>query len=224
MKNNLKIKSSVTWESIIHEERGKPYFASLMSFVSDERQKYDVYPPENMVFNAFALTPLERVRVVIIGQDPYHGEGEAHGLSFSVPEGVAIPPSLRNIFKELNSDTGKDIPDNGNLESWARQGVLLLNATLTVRKDTPGSHQKKGWEEFTDTVIRMISHERDNVVFILWGRFAQSKEQLIDASRHHVLVSVHPSPLSAHRGFFGCGHFSRANTILSEMGEEPVKW
>jgi len=224
MINNLKIKSSVTWEDVLQEERRKPYFTSLMSFVSDERRKHDVYPPENMVFNAFALTPLERVRVVIIGQDPYHGEGEAHGLSFSVPEGVAIPPSLRNIFKELNSDIGKDIPDNGNLESWARQGVLLLNATLTVRKDTPGSHQKKGWEEFTDTVIRTISDERDNVVFILWGRFAQSKEPLIDVSRHHVLVSVHPSPLSAHRGFFGCGHFSRANNILSEMGEEPVKW
>lgn len=213
-----------TWHDLFDQEKNKPYFTNLMSFVSEERRTHDVYPPAHLVYHAFELTPFEKVRVVILGQDPYHGEGEAHGLCFSVREGVAVPPSLRNIFKELREETGRAVNAQGNLESWARQGVLLLNATLTVRKDAPGSHQKKGWEEFTDTVIRKISAEKEQVVFLLWGRFACAKAELIDASRHHILTAAHPSPLSARRGFFGCGHFAETNRILTAQGGAPIEW
>lgn len=213
-----------TWRDLFDREKEKPYFEKLMAFIAEERRAHEVYPPADVVYHAFELTPFEDLRVVILGQDPYHGEGEAHGLCFSVREGIAIPPSLRNIFKEIKGETGSEPSSRGNLEGWARQGVLLLNATLTVRKDSPGSHQKKGWEEFTDMVIRKISAEKEHVVFLLWGRFAHAKADLIDASRHHILTAAHPSPLSARRGFFGCGHFAETNRILSAQGGAPINW
>jgi uracil-DNA glycosylase len=212
------------WCEVLRDEFESDYFKQLNNFVKSERENQDIYPPENLVYNAFNKTAFDNIKIVILGQDPYHGEGQAHGLSFSVPEGVKIPPSLRNIYKELNSDVGIDIPEHGNLERWAEQGVLLLNATLTVRANSAGSHQKKGWETFTDNTIKAISDNSNSVVFMLWGNYAHKKEALIDESKHLILKSVHPSPLSARRGFMGCKHFSQANKYLSDKGKEVINW
>lgn len=212
------------WKKILWEEFQSPYFSELKSFLVQETTSRSIYPPGKLIFNAFQHTPFDNVKVVILGQDPYHGAGQAHGLCFSVPRGVKAPPSLVNIFKELNSDLGIDIPAHGNLESWADQGVLLLNATLTVRAGEAGSHQKKGWETFTDAVIARISQHKNSVVFILWGRYAQAKEALIDEKKHLVLKAAHPSPFSAYNGFFGCRHFSKSNHFLKKRGIEPVDW
>lgn len=223
MSNNPpKIEES--WKAILKEELSTEYFQQLTLFVEEERRNHEIYPPESNVFEAFNLTPFKDVKIVIIGQDPYHGPDQAHGLCFSVQEGVKIPPSLRNIFKEIHSDLEIEPPESGNLERWAEQGVLLLNATLTVRAEQAGSHQKMGWEQFTDAVIRKISEERSGVIFLLWGAYAGHKADLIDAEKHHILQSTHPSPLSAHRGFLGCRHFSRANAILKEMEEREIDW
>lgn len=224
MGNTINPQIEESWKAVLSEEFNKPYFHNLKTFLVDERQKHTVYPAGINIFNAFAHTPFNKVKVVILGQDPYHGPGQAHGLCFSVPEGIAQPPSLVNIFKEIKTDLGFDIPKSGNLESWANQGVLLLNATLTVRANQAGSHQKKGWEQFTDTVIKTISEQKTGIVFLLWGRFAQDKAQLIDASKHYILKAAHPSPLSAYNGFFGCKHFSKTNEILSQNGNEPINW
>lgn len=213
-----------SWKRVLIDEFNKPYFVALKEFLVEEKKKYTVYPEGKNIFNAFAYTPFDAVKVVIIGQDPYHGPGQAHGLSFSVPEGIQKPPSLVNIFKEIKNDVGKEIPDSGNLESWARQGVMLLNATLTVRANQAGSHQKHGWEQFTDSVIKTLSEQKTGLVFLLWGRFAQDKAALIDQSKHHVLKAAHPSPLSAYNGFFGCKHFSKTNEILRAQGKEPIQW
>lgn len=222
MTMNVQIEES--WKQHIGEEFEKPYFASLTEFVRNEYKNNMCYPPGRLIFNAFNLCPFDKVKVVIIGQDPYHEPGQAQGLCFSVNDGVAFPPSLVNIFKEIESDLGVPVPSSGSLVRWAEQGVLLLNATLTVRAHVAGSHQKKGWEEFTDAVISKLSAGRDNLVFILWGSYAQGKAQLIDASRHFILRSAHPSPLSAYRGFFGNHHFSLANQYLAQHGIEPVRW
>lgn len=213
-----------SWGEVLKEEFQSPYFYQLKTFLVEEKKQYTVYPKGSDIFNAFKFTPFNDVRVVLIGQDPYHEENQAHGLSFSVREGVPFPPSLRNIFKELHDDVGCPIPVNGNLEKWARQGVLLLNATLTVRAHQAGSHQKHGWEQFTDAAIRNLSEKRSGLVFILWGSYAQAKQALIDTQKHHVLKAVHPSPLSAHRGFFGCKHFSRTNEILISQGQPAIDW
>ena len=213
-----------SWQAHLQKEFDKPYFESLIAFVKQEYAHYTVYPPGRLIFNAFNLCPFDKVKVVLIGQDPYHELGQAHGLCFSVNDGVQFPPSLNNIFKEIKDDTGADIPTSGNLTRWAEQGVLLLNATLTVREHMAGSHQKHGWEEFTDAVIRTISEEREGIVFILWGSYAQSKAQLIDTSKHFILTSAHPSPLSAYRGFFGNHHFSLTNCYLQKNGKTPIIW
>jgi uracil-DNA glycosylase len=213
-----------SWKAVLSEQFEAPYFAELKLFLLEEKQKYIVYPPGNLIFNAFDKTPFEEVKVVILGQDPYHGPGQAHGLCFSVPEGVKPPPSLVNIFKEIESDLGIAIPSHGNLESWARQGVLLINATLTVRANTAGSHQGKGWEKFTDAVIRSVSDKEEGVVFLLWGKYAQAKAALIDKNKHHILMSVHPSPLSAYGGFMGCRHFSKTNDYLRSIGKKEIFW
>lgn len=213
-----------SWLEALREEFNSEYFTSLKDFLKQEKKSYTIYPPGNKMFTAFNLCPLPLVKVVIIGQDPYHGPGQAHGLSFSVPDGIAVPPSLRNIYKELNNDLGLEKPPTGNLEKWAEQGVLLLNATLTVRDSQAGSHQGKGWETFTNKVIKTISDLRAGIVFLLWGKFAQDKQVLIDTNKHFVLKSTHPSPLSAHRGFLGCGHFSKTNQILKENGIEEIDW
>lgn len=213
-----------SWQAHLQKEFDKPYFENLIAFVKQEYAHHTVYPPGRLIFNAFNLCPFDKVKVVLIGQDPYHEPGQAHGLCFSVNDGVQFPPSLNNIFKEIKDDTGADIPTSGNLTRWAEQGVLLLNATLTVREHMAGSHQKHGWEEFTDEVIRTISNEREGIVFILWGSYAQSKAQLIDSSKHFILKSAHPSPLSAYRGFFGNHHFSLTNMYLQKRGESPIKW
>ena len=220
----LDVKIEQSWKALLQEEFDKPYFAELTEFVRAEYKSYRIYPPGSQIFNAFNLCPFDKVKVVIIGQDPYHGPGQAHGLCFSVNDGVPFPPSLRNIFKEINADTGAPIPQSGNLTRWATQGVLLLNATLTVREHSAGSHQRRGWETFTDSVIRIISEQKSKVVFILWGAYAQSKALLIDSSRHLVLRSVHPSPLSAHAGFFGNHHFSLANDYLVRNGLTSIDW
>lgn len=220
----LDVKIEQSWKALLQKEFDKPYFAELTEFVRAEYKSYRIYPPGSQIFNAFNLCPFGKVKVVIIGQDPYHGPGQAHGLCFSVNDGVPFPPSLRNIFKEINADTGAPIPQSGNLTRWATQGVLLLNATLTVREHSAGSHQRRGWETFTDAVIRIISEQKSNVVFILWGAYAQSKSALIDSSRHLVLRSVHPSPLSAHAGFFGNHHFSLANDYLVRNGLTSIDW
>lgn len=213
-----------SWKSRLSPEFEKEYFIRLSEFVKDEYRTKTIFPPGSLIFNAFNLCPFDKIKAVIIGQDPYHGPGQAHGLCFSVREGVEFPPSLVNIFKEIESDLGYKPMLTGNLERWAAQGVLLLNATLTVRAHQAGSHQKKGWEEFTDTVIRIINTERTNIVFFLWGAYAQKKGESIDRSRHLVLESVHPSPLSAARGFFGNKHFSKCNEYMSEKGIEPINW
>jgi uracil-DNA glycosylase len=219
---NVNIEES--WRKELQTEFDKPYFTQLISFVRSEYSCHKVYPPGSLIFNAFNLCPFPKVKVVLIGQDPYHEPGQAHGLCFSVNDGVPFPPSLSNIFKEIQSDTGAAIPSSGNLTRWAEQGVLLLNATLTVREHAAGSHQRHGWEEFTDAVIQTLSAKRDGIVFILWGSYAQSKAKLIDSSRHYILRSAHPSPLSAYRGFFGNHHFSLTNEYLVKKGEEPIRW
>lgn len=215
---------SDSWKKLLSSEINAPYFTDLLYFLAEDKKNYRIFPPEKEIFNAFNLTPLEKIKVVIIGQDPYHGVGQAHGLCFSVNDGVKFPPSLKNIFKELQSDLDIPIPLSGNLTHWAEQGVFLLNNTLTVREKTPNSHQKKGWEEFTDAVIKLISEQKSGVVFLLWGSFAQSKENLIDASKHHILKAAHPSPFSAHRGFLGCQHFSKTNKILIQQGKTPINF
>lgn len=220
---NVKIDNS--WREHIGAEFEKPYFSALTDFVRHEYTTTTCYPPGSLIFNAFYLCPFDRVKVVIIGQDPYHEPGQAQGLSFSVPEGVPFPPSLQNIFKEIQLDLGKPMPPTGDLTRWAEQGVLLLNATLTVRAHQAASHQRHGWEQFTDAAIRALNTERENLVFILWGGYARSKAQLIDRSRHLVLESVHPSPLSANRGgWFGNHHFSQCNAYLREHGEQEIDW
>ncbi len=213
-----------SWKRELADQFAAPYFAELKSFLVAEKQQYAVYPPGPLIFNAFNLTPFDKVKVVIIGQDPYHEPGQAHGLCFSVQPGTKFPPSLVNIFQELHTDIGMPIPQTGNLEGWARQGVLLLNATLTVRAHLAGSHQRHGWELFTDAAIQRLSEKRNGLVFLLWGSYAQAKVQLIDTSHHYVLMAPHPSPLSAYRGFFGCKHFSKTNEILLKNGIEPIDW
>jgi uracil-DNA glycosylase len=219
---DVRIESS--WKSRFREDFEKEYFVRLTEFVKKEYKTGTIFPPGSLIFNAFNRCPFDLIKVVIIGQDPYHGPGQAHGLCFSVRDGVELPPSLINIFKEIESDMGYKPHASGNLERWASQGVLLLNATLTVRAYQAGSHQRKGWEEFTNSVIRVISNEKKNLVFFLWGSYAQKKGETIDRSRHLVLESVHPSPLSAERGFFGNKHFSRCNNYLKENGIVPIDW
>ena len=220
----MEVKIEQTWKNALASEFGKPYFASLVRFLHAERQAgRRVFPPGSQIFRAFELTPVQQVKVVILGQDPYHGPGQAHGLSFSVPEGVQAPPSLKNIFKEIETDLGIRMSGYPNLENWARQGVLLLNAVLTVRCAEAASHSKIGWQEFTDAVIRYISDNCEGVVFMLWGNFARTKSELIDHSRHCVLEAAHPSPL-ARGAFFGCRHFSKANEYLTSIGRTPIDW
>ena len=220
----MDVKIEASWKEQLQDEFEKPYFNQLTEFVRSEYRSQAIYPPARLIFNAFEQCPFDQVKVVILGQDPYHGPGQAHGLCFSVNDGVDFPPSLRNIFKEIQADTGAAIPTSGNLERWAKQGVLLLNATLTVRAHTAGSHQKKGWEQFTDAVIHLVADRLENVVFILWGNYAISKGEFIDSRKHLILKSVHPSPLSASRGFFGNHQFSTTNKYLLEHGKTPVKW
>lgn len=218
----MDVKIADSWKEKLQGEFEQPYFNDLVAFVKDEYLNQTVYPPGNQIFNAFDKSPFDQTRVVIIGQDPYHGAGQANGLCFSVSDGVRIPPSLRNIFKEINQDLGKDIPKSGNLERWAEQGVLMLNATLTVRAKTAGSHQNKGWEQFTDAVIKAISDEKEDVVFLLWGRYARDKGKVVDRNKHCVLEAPHPSPMA--RGFVGCRHFSRANEFLKSKGLQEIDW
>jgi uracil-DNA glycosylase len=220
----MEVNINETWKKRVSEEFGKPYFGKLIQFVKSEYTTATIYPPGKLIFNAFDKCPFDEVKVVIIGQDPYHGPGQANGLCFSVNDGVPFPPSLKNIFKEINNDLGKPIPKIGNLERWAKQGVFLLNATLTVKENSPGSHQNKGWEEFTDAVIKRINEEKENVVFILWGAYAQKKGAIIDEKKHLVLKSAHPSPFSAERGFFGNKHFSKTNEYLKCKGLKEIDW
>ncbi|MDX1938085.1 MAG: uracil-DNA glycosylase [Flavihumibacter sp.] len=221
----MDVKIEPSWKELLKQEFAKPYFLQIVTFLRTERMaNKTIYPPGSLIFNAFNNTPVENVKVVILGQDPYHGPGQAHGLCFSVPEGVPPPPSLMNMFKELQSDIGLPYPNHGNLTHWAQQGVFLLNASLTVRAAEPMSHAKIGWATFTDTVIKKISDTRSNIVFLLWGKFAQEKQLLIDETRHLVLKAAHPSPLSAHSGFFGCQHFSKTNEYLVKNGIDPIDW
>jgi len=213
-----------SWKEALNSEFNADYFSKLKSFLVEEKKQHIVYPPGNLIFSAFNNTPFDQVRVVIIGQDPYHGAGQANGLCFSVSDNIKCPPSLVNIFKELNSDLNIPISTKGNLEKWAQQGVLLLNATLTVRANNAGSHQKRGWEQFTDAAIKKLSDQKNNLVFILWGNFAQAKQLLIDTSKHHILKSAHPSPFSAYNGFFGNKHFSKTNEILRNNGLTEIDW
>ncbi len=219
---NVKIEAS--WKEKLTTEFQKSYFRDLVDFVKSEYSSKTIYPPGSQIFNAFDHCPFEQAKVVILGQDPYHGPNQAHGLCFSVNEGIPFPPSLLNIFKEINRDLEKPIPPNGNLSRWSKQGVLLLNATLTVEAEKPGSHQNKGWEEFTDAVIKIISDEKQNIVFLLWGAYAQRKGSVINRNKHLVLESPHPSPFSAHKGFLGNGHFSKTNNYLVENGLNPINW
>jgi uracil-DNA glycosylase len=213
-----------SWKTALEKEFQQGYFRDLKQFLLEEKKNNAVYPPGPLIFSAFNHTPLNKVKVVIIGQDPYHGAGQANGLCFSVSQGIKPPPSLVNIFKEINNDLGIPIPKSGNLESWADQGVLLLNATLTVRANQAGAHQNKGWELFTDSVIKTLSDQKKGLVFLLWGRYAQAKEALIDSSKHHILKAAHPSPFSAYNGFFGCKHFSKANKLLKQQGLKEINW
>ena len=219
---DVKIESS--WKNQLGDEFEKPYFKELADFVRNEYRTKKIFPPARLIFNAFDQCPFDQLKVVILGQDPYHGPGQAHGLCFSVNEGIDFPPSLQNIFKELKDDVGKEIPTSGDLTGWTQQGVLLLNATLTVRAYQAGSHQRKGWESFTDAVIHKINEEKEHVVFILWGNYAIRKGEFIDRDKHLVLTSVHPSPLSASRGFFGNKHFSKTNDFLTTQGLGPINW
>jgi len=219
---DIKIESG--WKKLLMDEFEKPYFRELTDFVRSEYKTQKIYPPGSLIFNAFEKCPFARVKVVILGQDPYHEHGQAHGLCFSVPDGISFPPSLQNIFKEINNDLDISIPKSGNLERWAEQGVFLLNATLTVRAHQAGSHQNKGWETFTGSVIDLLARSREHLVFLLWGAYAQRKGDLINTSNHLVLKSVHPSPLSAHRGFFGNHQFSKVNEYLIAKGKNPISW
>lgn len=220
----MDVKIEESWKEQLIDEFDKDYFVKLTDFVRNEYRTRQIFPPAKLIFNAFEHTPFDKVKVVILGQDPYHNDGQAHGLSFSVPDGIPAPPSLVNIFKEINRDMGIPVPKSGNLTRWANQGVLLLNATLTVQAHMAGSHQKKGWETFTDSAIHKLAEGRENIVFILWGAYAQKKAAFIDMNKHLVLRSVHPSPLSAHNGFFGNNHFSEANKYLISKGIEPIEW
>jgi uracil-DNA glycosylase len=218
------VKIDPSWLKVLHEEFEKTYFEQLVQFVKNEYARTAVYPEGKNIFRAFELCPFEAVKVVIIGQDPYHGPGQANGLCFAVGDKIPMPPSLQNIAKEISEDLSVPILKSGNLENWAKQGVLLLNATLTVRANQAGSHQHKGWEEFTDAVIRAVSEKKEHVVFLLWGKYAQEKGLVIDREKHYVLQAAHPSPFSAHHGFFGCKHFSKTNAYLESIGEKPVDW
>lgn len=222
----MDVKIENSWKNVLKSEFEQPYFHDLAQWIKWEKQSGKViYPPGNMIFNAFEQTPVDKVKVVILGQDPYHGPGQAHGLSFSVPAGVKPPPSLVNIFKEIAADLGVSMPaGHGDLSSWAKQGVLLLNASLTVRANEPGSHAKIGWMTFTDSVIQSLSEKKSGLVFMLWGKFAQEKASLIDAQKHYILQAAHPSPFSADKGFFGCRHFSKANEWLMKKGLDPIDW
>jgi uracil-DNA glycosylase len=220
---NVEIEES--WKEALQDEFTKDYFSQIVTFIKTEKSAGKIiYPPGSLIFNAFYKTPFDKVKVILLGQDPYHNPGQAHGLSFSVPPGISKPPSLINIFKELQTDLGITPSTHGNLEKWAEQGVLLLNASLTVRQNEPGSHSKIGWLEFTDAVIKKISKERKGMVFLLWGKFAQEKQVLIDETKHHVLKAAHPSPFSADKGFFGCRHFSKTNEFLMQEGLQPIDW
>ena len=213
-----------SWREALQNEFNKPYFLLLKDFLVEERKHHVVYPPGKNIFSAFNHTPFNKVEVVILGQDPYHGKGQAHGLCFSVNDGIAMPPSLVNIFKEIRNEYEYPMPTSGNLERWADQGVLLLNAILTVRANEAGSHQGRGWEQFTDSVIQHISREKQGIVFLLWGKYAQAKEQLIDSTKHHILKAAHPSPFSAYNGFFGCNHFKKTNELLTAQGKHTIDW
>ncbi len=213
-----------SWKNVLNDQFLAPYFSELKEFLVEDKKVYTVYPPGFQIFSAFNITPFNKVKVVILGQDPYHGFGQAHGLCFSVSENIQQPPSLKNIFKEIHSDLGIPIPKSGNLEKWAKQGVLLLNATLTVRAKQAGSHQKKGWETFTDAAITKLSEEREKLVFLLWGNYAIAKHEIIDSSKHLILTSPHPSPFSANRGFFGNRHFSQTNEYLRNNGNDEIDW
>ncbi|MDE3214532.1 MAG: uracil-DNA glycosylase [Bacteroidota bacterium] len=220
---NVKIEQS--WKEVLKDEFDKPYFQQIVTFIKTEKaQGKVIFPPGPLIFHAFGKTPFTALKVVLLGQDPYHNKGQAHGLSFSVPDGVAPPPSLINIFKELHSDLGVPVPKTGNLEKWASQGVLLLNASLTVRQNEPSSHSKIGWLRFTDEVISKISELKTGIIFLLWGRFAQDKQALIDETKHYVLKAAHPSPFSVERGFFGCHHFSKTNELLTRQHKTPIDW
>jgi uracil-DNA glycosylase len=220
----MEVKLEASWGSILNAEFEKPYFKELVGFVKEEYQTRRIYPVESKMFAAFGHCELDILKVVILGQDPYHGDGQANGLCFSVSDGIKPPPSLVNIFKEIQDDLGIPMPKSGNLERWANQGVLLLNATLTVRANEPGSHQNRGWEQFTDEVIRTLSERKEHLVFILWGAFAQKKEELIDVKKHFILKAAHPSPFSAYKGFLGCGHFSKTNEYLKKLGLKEIVW
>ncbi|EAL9760185.1 uracil-DNA glycosylase [Campylobacter upsaliensis] len=219
-----KIKINADWLKFLEEEFKKPYFLDIKrQYIETLKAGKNIYPPANLTFNAFNLTPLNSLKIVLLGQDPYHKQNQAMGLSFSVPKGVPIPPSLRNIFKELNADLGVKIPQNGDLSAWARQGVLLLNAIFSVEENKPLSHSLWGWQEFSDNIIKKLSLEKEGLIFILWGKFAQSKKSLIDTRKHFILEAAHPSPL-ARQGFLGCRHFSKSNALLEKLGKEPIKW
>jgi len=221
----MRVSIESSWKTVLKEEFEKPYFKQLVLHLRTEKEQgKTIYPPGRLIFNAFDSTPFEKVKLVILGQDPYHGPGQAHGLSFSVPAGTAPPPSLQNIFKELHQDIGMPIPETGDLTAWAQQGVFLLNASLTVRAAEPMSHAQIGWATFTDAVIKILSEKRKNLVFLLWGKFAKEKSKLIDTANHLVLTAAHPSPLSAHQGFLGCRHFSTANQYLVHNGIDPIDW
>jgi len=225
MDKKREIKLDPSWKNRLEGEFSQPYMISLRQFLLERKGDGAViYPPGDLIFNALNSTPFEAVKVVILGQDPYHGPGQAHGLCFSVQDGVAVPPSLLNIYKELEADLGSDRPAGGNLQNWAEQGVLLLNAVLTVERGRAGAHQGKGWEEFTDRIVSELNNSRDGLVFMLWGSYAMKKGAVIDRSKHLVLTAPHPSPLSAHRGFFGCRHFSEANAWLEQHGQAPINW
>ena len=222
--NSKPIQIESSWKEKLNTSFQSESFIRLKKFLKSEKEMQIIYPAGNKIFSAFNLCPFNSVKIVIIGQDPYHGPKQANGLCFSVSDGIKLPPSLQNIFKELKDDLDIEIPASGNLEHWAEQGVLMLNATLTVRARQAGSHQKKGWEEFTDNVIRILSKEKENLIFLLWGRYAQNKAEIIDNEKHYILTAAHPSPFSAHSGFFGCKHFSKTNEILKKLNQKPIKW
>ncbi len=226
MQNTPKVSPQIeeSWRELLIDEFHSDYFLALKEFLVNEKKNITVYPPGKHIFNAYNRTPVDKVKVVIIGQDPYHGKGQAHGLCFSVQRGIKTPPSLQNIFKELKSDLNIPVPSHGNLVHWTDEGVFLLNATLTVRASQAGSHQNKGWETFTDATIKKLSEVKNSLVFLLWGKYAQAKEKLIDSSKHYILKAAHPSPFSAHNGFFGCRHFSKTNQILKLKGIDPIDW
>ena len=221
----MDVKIEASWKEALSAEFEKPYFNNIVAFLKTEKEgNKKIFPPGSLIFNAFEQTPFYNVKVVLLGQDPYHNHGQAHGLCFSVPQGIAFPPSLQNIFKEIKADIGIPIPSKGDLTYWAKQGVLLLNASLTVRAHEANSHARIGWSDFTHAVIKKLSDEKEGIIFLLWGRFAQEKEALVDTTKHHVLKAAHPSPLSAHNGFFGCKHFSKTNELLSAQGKTPIDW